>query len=101
LYAPAVMLGTGILAWGFPQDAVRLVSASDCPRQNWCIRLDSSCARPADFRGIGLTADVLAGRGLPNAFRRALLTGCRQRPGISEEGQSDEKIARQTHRDRQ
>lgn len=76
IYAPAVMLaGMCILAWGFPQDATRLVTAlrempaTDLVHQTgfvlrYVLLISAMSA---------LIADVLAGRGLPNAFRRALL----------------------------
>lgn len=76
IYAPAVMLaGLCFLVWGFPQDAVRLVTAlrempaTDLVHQTgfvlrYVLLISAMSA---------LIADVLAGRGLPNAFRRALL----------------------------
>jgi hypothetical protein len=46
IYAPAVMLaGLCFLAWGFPQDAVRVFSAlREMPATDLCIRLVLSCA---------------------------------------------------------
>lgn len=76
IYAPAVMLaGMCILAWGFSQDAIRLVTAlrempaTDLVHQTGFVLryvlLISVISAPI--------ADVVAGRGLPNAFRRTLL----------------------------
>jgi len=76
LYMPAVMLvGMGILAWGSPQDAIRLINAlrnmhaAELVHQIGfvlCLFLQISVISV-------LIADVVAGRGLPNVFRRALL----------------------------
>ncbi|WP_336185729.1 hypothetical protein [Klebsiella grimontii] len=76
LYAPAVMLvGTGILACSFPQDAVRLVSAFRTLPAAELVHQAGFVLRSVLLISVisVLTADVVAGRGLPNAFRRALL----------------------------
>ncbi|QPF30508.1 hypothetical protein IYV58_27910 (plasmid) [Klebsiella sp. BDA134-6] len=76
LYAPAVMLvGTGILACSFPQDAVRLVSAFRTLPAAELVHQAGFVLRSVLLISVisVLTADVVAGRGLPNVFRRALL----------------------------
>lgn len=76
LYALAVMLvGTGILACSFPQDAVRLVSAFRTLPAAELVHQAGFVLRSVLLISVisVLTADVVAGRGLPNAFRRALL----------------------------
>lgn len=76
LYAPAVMLaGTGILACSFTQDAVRLVSALRTLPAAELVHQTGFALRSVLLISVVsvLTADVVAGRGLPNAFRRALL----------------------------
>ncbi len=76
LYMPAVMLvGMGILAWGSPQDAIRLINAlRNMPDAELVHQIGFVLCL---FLRIGvisvLIADVVAGRGLPNVFRRALL----------------------------
>lgn len=76
LYMPAVMLvGIGILAWGSPQDAIRLINAlRNMPDAELVHQIGFVLCL---FLQIGvisvLIADVVAGRGLPNVFRRALL----------------------------
>lgn len=76
LYMPAVMLvGMGILAWGSPQDAIRLINAlRNMPAAELVHQIVFVLCL---FLQIGvisvLIADVVAGRGLPNVFRRALL----------------------------
>lgn len=76
LYTPAVMLvGMGILAWGSPQDAIRLINAlRNMPDAELVHQIGFVLCL---FLRIGvisvLIADVVAGRGLPNVFRRALL----------------------------
>lgn len=76
LYMPAVMLvGMGILAWGSPQDAIRLINAlRNMPAAELVHQIGFVLCL---FLQIGvisvLIADVVAGRGLPNVFRRALL----------------------------
>lgn len=75
LYMPAVMLvGMGILAWGSPQDAIRLINAlRNMPAAELVHQIGFVLCL---FLQIGvisvLIADVVAGRGLPNVFRRAL-----------------------------
>ncbi|HBU6430642.1 TPA: hypothetical protein MC498_004281 [Klebsiella oxytoca] len=76
LYAPAVMLvGAVILACCFPQDAVRLVSALRAMPAAELVHQTGFALRSVLLISVisVLTADVVAGRGLPNAFRRALL----------------------------
>lgn len=76
IYAPAVMLaGMGVLVWGFPQDAVRLVAAlREMPATDLVHQAGFALRYVLLISVISaLIADVLAGRGLPNAFRRALL----------------------------
>ena len=76
LYAPVVMLaGTGILACSFTQDAVRLVSALRTLPAAELVHQTGFALRSVLLISVVsvLTADVVAGRGLPNAFRRALL----------------------------
>lgn len=76
LYMPAVMLvGMGILARGSPQDAIRLINAlRNMPAAELVHQIGFVLCL---FLQIGvisvLIADVVAGRGLPNVFRRALL----------------------------
>ncbi|QLO22189.1 hypothetical protein [Klebsiella pneumoniae] len=76
LYMPAVMLvGMGILAWGSPQDAIQLINAlRNMPAAELVHQIGFVLCL---FLQIGvisvLIADVVAGRGLPNVFRRALL----------------------------
>lgn len=76
IYAPAVMLaGMVVLACSFPQDAVRLVSAlRDMPAAELVHQTGFALRYMLLISVISaLIADVLAGRGLPNAFRRALI----------------------------
>lgn len=76
IYAPAVMLaGLCFLAWGFPQDAVRGVTAlREMPATDLVHQTGFVLRYVLLISAISaLIADVLAGRGLPNAFRRALL----------------------------
>lgn len=76
LYAPAVMLvGAAILACSFTQDAVRLISALRTLRAAELVHQTGFALRSVLLISVisVLTADVVAGRGLPNAFRRALL----------------------------
>lgn len=76
LYAPAVMLvGAAILACSFTQDAVRLVSALRTLPAAELVHQTGFALRSVLLISVisVLTADVVAGRGLPNAFRRALL----------------------------
>lgn len=76
IYAPAVMLaGLCFLAWGFPQDAVQGVTAlRDMPATDLVHQTGFVLRYVLLISAISaLIADVLAGRGLPNAFRRALL----------------------------
>ncbi len=61
---------------GVPTDAIRLINAfRNMPAlRNWCIRLVLSCATSCRLASYQFwIADVVAGRGLPNVFRRALL----------------------------
>lgn len=76
IYAPAVMLaGLCFLAWGFPQDAVRLVTAlREMPATDLVHQTGFVLRYVLLFSFMSaLIADFLAGGGLPNAFRRALL----------------------------
>ena len=76
IYAPAVMLaGLCFLAWGFPQDAVRVFSALREMPATDLVHQTGFVLRYVLLISVmsALIADVLAGRGLPNAFRRALL----------------------------
>lgn len=76
LYAPAVMLvGTGILSCSFPQDAVRLVNVLRTLPAEELVHQAGFALRIVLLISVisVLTADVVAGRGLPNAFHRALL----------------------------
>lgn len=76
IYAPAVMLaGMCILAWGFPQDATRLVNAlRGMPAAELVHQTGFVLRSVLQISLISvLIADVVAGRGLPNVFRCALL----------------------------
>ena len=76
LYMPAVMLvGMGILAWGSPQDAIRLINAlRNMPAAELVHQIGFVLCLFLQISIISvLIADVVAGRGLPNVFRRALL----------------------------
>lgn len=76
LYMPAVMLvGMGILAWGSPQDAIRLINAlRNMPDAELVHQIGFVLCLFLQISVISvLIADVVAGRGLPNVFRRALL----------------------------
>ncbi|PXH55224.1 hypothetical protein DMT41_26385 [Klebsiella variicola] len=76
LYTPAVMLGgIGILAWGSPQDAIRLINAlRNMPAAELVHQIGFVLCLFLQISVISvLIADVVAGRGLPNVFRRALL----------------------------
>lgn len=76
LHAPVVMLvGAVILACGFPQDAVRLVSALRSMPAAELVHQTGFALRSVLLISVisVLIADVVSGRGLPNAFRRALL----------------------------
>ena len=76
IYAPAVMLaGLCFLAWGFPQDDVRVFSALREMPATDLVHQTGFVLRYVLLISVmsALIADVLAGRGLPNAFRRALL----------------------------
>ncbi|HHD7490379.1 TPA: hypothetical protein ACOVI5_005103 [Klebsiella oxytoca] len=76
IYAPAVMLaGLCFLASGFPQDAVRVVTAlREMPATDLVHQTGFVLRYVLLFSFMSaLIADFLAGRGLPNAFRRALL----------------------------
>lgn len=76
IYAPAVMLaGLCFLARGFPLDAVRVFSALREMPATELVHQTGFVLRYVLLISVmsALIADVLAGRGLPNAFRRALL----------------------------
>lgn len=76
LYMPAVMLvGMGILAWCSPQDAIRLINAlRNMPAAELVHQIGFVLCLFLQISVISvLIADVVAGRGLPNVFRRALL----------------------------
>ncbi|HBU9418275.1 TPA: hypothetical protein MDH70_004654 [Klebsiella pneumoniae] len=76
LYTPAVMLvGIGILAWCSPQDAIRLINAlRNMPAAELVHQIGFVLCLFLQISVISvLIADVVAGRGLPNVFRRALL----------------------------
>lgn len=76
IYAPAVMLaGMCMLAWGFPQDATRLVNALRGMPAAELMHQTGFVLRSVLLISLisVLIADVVAGKGLPNAFRRALL----------------------------
>ncbi|HBU6431863.1 TPA: hypothetical protein MC498_005523 [Klebsiella oxytoca] len=76
LYTPAVMLvGVGILTWGSPQDVIRLVNAlRNMPAAELVHQTGFVLSHVLQISVISvLIADVVAGRGLPNVFRRALL----------------------------
>lgn len=76
LYTPAVMLvGIGILAWVSPQDAIRLIDAlRNMPAAELVHQIGFVLSLVLQISVISvLIADVVAGRGLPNVFRCALL----------------------------
>ena len=76
IYAPAVMLaGLCFLARGFPLDAVRVFSALREMPATELVHQTGFVLRYVLLISVmsAQIADVLAGRGLPNAFRRALL----------------------------
>ncbi|HBR1180629.1 TPA: hypothetical protein ACN7S9_004178 [Klebsiella pneumoniae] len=76
LYTPAVMLvGIGVLAWCSPQDAIRLINAlRNMPAAELVHQIGFVLCLFLQISVISvLIADVVAGRGLPNVFRRALL----------------------------
>ncbi|WP_429921420.1 hypothetical protein [Klebsiella variicola] len=76
LYTPAVMLvGIGVLAWCSPQDAIRLINAlRNMPAAELVHQIGFFLCLFLQISVISvLIADVVAGRGLPNVFRRALL----------------------------
>ncbi|HBW7790808.1 TPA: hypothetical protein MFF85_004878 [Klebsiella pneumoniae] len=76
LYTPAVMqVGIGILAWVSPQDAIRLIDAlRNMPAAELVHQIGFVLSLVLQISVISvLIADVVAGRGLPNVFRRALL----------------------------
>lgn len=76
LYTPAVMLvGIGILVWCSPQDAIRLIDAlRNMPAAELVHQIGFVLCLFLQISVISvLIADVVAGRGLPNVFRRALL----------------------------
>ncbi|HBZ8500021.1 TPA: hypothetical protein MM433_003694 [Klebsiella pneumoniae] len=76
IYAPAVILaGVGGLAWGFPQDAARLFTAlREIPVTDLVHQTGFVLRYVLLISAISvLIADLVAGQGLPNAFRRALL----------------------------
>ena len=76
LYTPAVMLvGIGILAWGSPQDAIQLINAlRNMPAAELVHQIGFVLCLVLQISVISvLIADVVAGRGLPNVFRRVLL----------------------------
>ncbi len=100
LYTPAVMLvGIGILAWGSPQDAIRLINAL---RNMPAAELVHQIGFVLCFLQISvisvLIADVVAGRGLPNVFRRALLDRLPASSALSEEDRKMREDDRKTHR---
>ncbi|MFG1597439.1 hypothetical protein [Klebsiella quasipneumoniae] len=76
IYAPALMLaGSGVVVWGSPQDAVRLITAlKEMPATDLVHQIGFVLRYVLLFSFMSaLMADVLAGRVLLNAFRRALL----------------------------
>lgn len=76
LYTPAVMLvDIGILSWCSPQDAIRLINAlRNMPAAELVHQIGFVLCLFLQISVISvLIADVVAGRGLPNVFRRALL----------------------------
>jgi hypothetical protein len=76
LYAPAVILtGAGFLAWGFPQDGIRLVTALRTMPAAELVQLAGIVLHYVLLISAisVLIADVVAGQGLPNRYRRALL----------------------------
>ncbi|HBU5820565.1 TPA: hypothetical protein L9J97_005131 [Klebsiella pneumoniae] len=76
LYTPAVMLvGIVVLAWCSPQDAIRLINAlRNMPAAELVHQIGFVLCLFLQISVISvLIADVVAGRGLPNVFRRALL----------------------------
>ena len=76
LYAPAVILaGAGVLVWGVPQAGVRLVTALRNMSPGELMHQTGFIIRYVlMISAISvLIADIVAGQGLPNAFRRALL----------------------------
>ena len=76
LYTQAVMLvGIGVLAWCSPQDAIRLINAlRNMPAAELVHQIGFVLCLFLQISVISvLIADVVAGRGLPNVFRRALL----------------------------
>lgn len=92
IYASAIMLaGIGILIWGFPQDAVRLVTALREMPATDLVHQTGFALRYVLLISVvsALIADVVVGGGLPNAFAARCSTGCRQRHGVSEKGLND------------
>ncbi|MCW9490438.1 hypothetical protein [Klebsiella michiganensis] len=76
IYAPAVMLaGMCILAWGLPQDATRLVNALRGMPAAELVHQTGFVLRSVLLISLisVLVADVVGGKGLPNAFRCTLL----------------------------
>jgi len=76
LYAPAAILtGAGLLAWGFPQDGIRLVTALRTMPAAELVQLAGIVLHYVLLISAisVLIADVVAGQGLPNRYRRALL----------------------------
>ncbi|MFK3707917.1 hypothetical protein ACI2JR_23770 [Klebsiella sp. NPDC088457] len=76
LYAPAsILTGAGLLAWGFPQDGIRLVTALRTMPAAELVQLTGIVLHYVLLiSAISiLIADVVAGQGLPNRYRRALL----------------------------
>lgn len=76
IYAPTVIVaGAGLLAWGFPQDGARLVTALRTMPVAELVPLIGLILRYVLLMSAVsvLISDVVAGQGLSNAFRRALL----------------------------
>lgn len=76
LYAPAsILTGAGLLAWGFPQDGIRVVTALRTMPAAELVQLAGIVLHYVLLISAisVLIADVVAGQGLPNRYRRALL----------------------------
>ncbi|EKR9386325.1 hypothetical protein JK326_19520 [Klebsiella michiganensis] len=76
LYAPAAILaGAGLLVWGFPQDGIRLVTALRTMPATELVQLAGIVLHYVLLISAisVLIADLVAGQGVPNRYRRALL----------------------------
>ena len=76
LYAPAAILaGAGLLVWGFPQDGISLVTALRTMPATELVQLAGIVLHYVLLISAisVLIADLVAGQGVPNRYRRALL----------------------------